>query len=454
MPIITKIDERGIVQENGSAPALIVSVPTIINSELISNEFLTQTTWCIDSVNGNDRNDGLTQSSALLTLGELTRRLAGRVYSPTVTTVVVNLYGTFPLDTLVINFCAVSQLTVSYYGQKTTVDNGTVTSYQAWSSSTDLRAQLTDSSQDFSTHVRKRIRLTSGTGSGALTWIGSTSGNTVANIGQFRTTTWPTGSDKTPSNGDSYVIETLDTSILQFEYRCSGPVRAELYDLDISTKAAYPSAGSIMRCIAASHTDSNIRVLGCAIGCVTGSDPGFRGTQQWISCGLYGPASSGLGIYLFEGSMNFKALCCFTSLHVYRDVVVTAYAMYHDGNLTHYVGTNVQEGSIYRVLSNTFDAYFGCVGGISSYDWLIRTSNGSQVIMSTSYFWGSGSNGTAVALEVENGCGFYYSSATKPKAVGATPGSDVKLAGGTPIGWSSVPAVALSPNNAAILEKS
>lgn len=80
-------------------------------------------------------------------------------------------------------------------------------------------------------------------------------------------------------------------------------------------------------------------------------------------------------------------------------------------------------------------------------------SNGSQVIYSSSYLWGASGNTVASAVEIENGCGLYYTAAQKPKATGGTPGNDIKLAGAAAVAWATIPAVATAPNNAACLEK-
>lgn len=422
-------------------------------ASLFGQSFLLQDTWYVDSVGGDDANDGLTLGTAIKTLGELTRRWSGRAYDPSVTAINIYLYGAFLLDSLVLNATVTVPTTISVYGRTTQVDVGSVTAYQAWDSANDLRATLTDATQNFTAHVRRRIRLTSGTGAGAITWIGSLGGGaTVANIGQFRTTTWPTGVKKNPAPGDAYVIEMLDTPLLEYRQECEGPVTVDLHDLSFTTTQLFGVLGGVSRCVSStSGGPAWMRSLGCSFTVAAGSDFAFMGDHFHISCGYFGPAASNLGLYFNRGYYNIKSACCFTSLHLYFSADFTLDSPMHDGNGTHWVGTAIQEGSKYRVF-DTFDAYFGCIAGPDP-NCLVRVSNMSQYIMSNAYFWGAAGNQTLVALNVANGNGAYYAPGMKPKATGATPGNDVLLADTQTFAWANIPAIAAGINNAAVLEK-
>ncbi|RPJ82450.1 MAG: hypothetical protein EHM13_08885, partial [Acidobacteria bacterium] len=139
--------------------------------------YLTQTDWAVDSTAGNDSNAG-TAASPLLTLAELARRWEGRTFSPAIATVTVQLVGTFPTEFLTLDGAIfTSSVTITVSGTMTTVDSGTVTAITAWNGAAagadGTRGNITDAAQDFTPHLLRRIRLTSGANSGSISNIAS-----------------------------------------------------------------------------------------------------------------------------------------------------------------------------------------------------------------------------------------------------------------------------------------
>jgi hypothetical protein len=403
--------------------------------------YLTQTDWGVNSSTGSDTNAG-TSAAPIKTLAELERRWNGRSFAPTVTAVTVSLTGSFQTEPLNLSaiFTSPTATIVEVTGSVTTVASGSVTAYTGFTPSTNTRAQLTDGAQNFTAHVRRRIRMTSGAANTAVTYICSLGGGiTVANVGAFRTppttSLISTGATVNPGIGDTYVVETLDTQIREYNINCPGAV-VRLKSIEVS-----PVAGTTL-CSCKSHQGGSVNLLvwGSAI-VKTATLTLAEGSCTWIASSLRGTGS----IEIRDSAAIHRNMCFFHNIQYHFGSFVQGGENVHDGNGTDNVTLVIELGA--ELSENQHRGFFGCING-GGFLSLVHMANMGQwtMITSTALFWGAAGNTSTNAVDVENGCGASY--VTKPTATGVAPGSDVVLAGGAAIAWAAVPAIAASPDNA------
>ncbi len=190
--------------------------------------YLAQFTWYANSSTGNDANDGATPATALRTLPELARRLVGKYSKSNVT---INLTGQFA-DPLTLEFLGSPGLTCVVNGETpTTIDSGSLTgAYQAYSPAANTDARLTDAAQAWAPNINARVRMTSGAASGAIAWVLAEPVATVARIGQLVNRTTGNASPN-PGIGDTYVVETLPTTMRGYHVRLGGGIKFKAFDL-------------------------------------------------------------------------------------------------------------------------------------------------------------------------------------------------------------------------------
>jgi hypothetical protein len=292
---------------------------------------------------------------------------------------------------------------------------GAIDAYTTWSSSTGVRAALTDAAADFTTKQR-RVRLTSGVSSGACAWFNSGTAN-IANVSQFDVaggSNFGTGA-VAPSVGDTYSLESCATTVSGYSVSVSGPGRLRVRDLRFVSSA-------ISRRWSARGESSAIQLglefFGCAFERV-GAYTVLAGFQQaqWASSIMIGAFSLG-------GQGTLKAQL-FAGLTFVDGGAWTTENLVFDGNGTVNVSLLVSNGAY-------FEAY-GTSAGVAHFDCI---ASGSASVR----WWGSGNTAMAKPLKVDNGSQFMY--VTKPAITGTTPGSDIELAGDAMIAWAAVPAKA------------
>lgn len=406
--------------------------------------YLTQTAWYVNSVTGNDANDA-SVGAPIKTLAELERRWNGRTFSSAVTAVTVSLAGTFPTEGLYLNAIFASPgATLVISGTMTQVDNGTITAYQDWNSAANLRGQLTDAVQDFTAHVRRRVRYTDGTAVGALTWIGSLGGGvTVANVGRPRTGGAPdslfTGAFKVPSVGNAYVIETYNTDILEYQLACSGAF-ITLKDVRVRAPAGGITAGRLSHCYTSmGNAQDRVKLFGVLFSCADATNQiTCSGGQTWLACAIEGPS-----FQCYGGFINVKGLCAFGSINVYAGTMMQRDSSMHDGNGTDSAHMLIEQSAV--VYDQTFAAFFGNTNATQTA--LVRLNNFGAWMLNTCYFWGAAGNLKTNALQVGNSSGVVYSAGTVPKATGATPGVNDAVVSNVGIAWGALPYLAPSPDN-------
>lgn len=174
-----------------------------------ASPYITQANWYVDSVSGNDANDG-SVGSPLQTLLELGRRLSNRRVIPTAVT--VNLLGSFPTQDLILTGIDLpDQGAFNINGQVTEQASGSTTSFTQINASTSTPASFNSASiSDFTPYLGMRIRWTSGAGLGATAWILKATATNVARISIPLTID---GVRKTPAAGNTFVIEDMTCTV-------------------------------------------------------------------------------------------------------------------------------------------------------------------------------------------------------------------------------------------------
>jgi len=440
MSVKTIIDHRGVVQEAtsfGEESTLTVSTPTAftrgVNATLTA---LTQDVWYVDASTGDDAGDA-SSTSPLKTLSELYRRTCNRIIASTVTTFTINLSGDFGTELLTLRMITQAPTTiVRVIGTTTSLDTGSITTWQAETATTNTRRQLTDTSQDFTAYVGKRIRMTSGARNGLVTWIASLgAGATIANIGRFNW--YQTGAD--PVSPDTYVIEDLTTKCGGYDINITGPTSATVTDWS-------PSIESVAFVNNTVFSSSRFVCTGTAVfrGCLftgtTGSLTTSGGSPYFVSC-------------CNDTIMSFE-LCTPTGYSfVHRRRVffnrsvnaVWQQSTLHDGN-----GTNASMyiGGSSFVNSVGNHGFFNNVTDGTTYTAHVVVRPGGQWHMSAAagVLWGNAGNTIANSIKIANGAGVTY--VTLPVSTSNVAGEDVVLAAAAAIAWASLPALSVSPNNA------
>lgn len=182
-------------------------------------EALAVTDWYLDGLTGDDTNDGKTLATPLKTGAELSRRLGPQAAWDHNVTIHVGVGGVPDLLS-VVGDTLVPDVHIDIIGTVTDqIDAGTIASITSMDHATPRSPTLSATNiTDWSFYVGKRLRVTSGTNAGAVTWVLKENphalGINVARTGRFyKILNGPSDttiiSAVTPSVGDSIVIETL-----------------------------------------------------------------------------------------------------------------------------------------------------------------------------------------------------------------------------------------------------
>jgi hypothetical protein len=196
-----------------------------------SDKWRKQLTWYVNPSTGNDENNGLTSGTAIKTWAEFRRRHGRRLgseasvdvyFSSTTVTenVLIDMYvGEYP-EVIII------------HGTRTLLYTGSVTGYQAWNSSAKTEPQITDSaiptSWTASGLVQQQIVLTSGTHTGAVSFVAADLGTKKARVGMFYDDAYAEGFEPTVST--TFGVYSL-TQFTGSVYIDCGPGRVWIYDV-------------------------------------------------------------------------------------------------------------------------------------------------------------------------------------------------------------------------------
>jgi hypothetical protein len=387
-------------------------------------------------VNGNDANAG-TPSAPLRTLTQLAFRWEGRLFDPALSSVNVSLLGSFTHQPLVVTGVFPGPIAVNVTGQMAVVGAGTITAWQAFvPGAPGTRSALTDAAQDFTPHVHRRVRITSGVAKGAVSRVCSLGGGpTVANVGKFYTSAGLIGTAVDPAPGDSYVVETFVSDVFAYHLVATGGQTVTLSDLVVR-----PGTGAVSLNNSTASANLTARLFGCDFDSTGATEVIATGDQTWIGCANVGDGA----FQTTECFMSMKGHCSFGTLWHALGSHAQVTNMVHDGNGLVNASLRVTDQSQVADIVG-FRAFFGVVNGVT--DALVSVGSGGDVWGSEGsvQVWGSG-NTTTYAFRVRNGGQCHYD--TKPTVFGGTPGNDVKL-GPSVLAYGAIPACNAPPDNAA-----
>ncbi len=393
--------------------------------------FMSQAAWVVDSVNGNDANEG-TALSPIRTLAELARRWSGKVLLPSIVAATIRLLGTFPGETLSLPTPTVDRgQSLGITGALTTVLSGTITTYTARNAAGNASATIL-ANVSFAGQAGRRIRLTSGGNAGATATVLADLGGNTCRVSSFASST---GSAVTPANGESFVIETYDTTVGGVSIISLGAGKVWAEDLEfaaqetfqpntfqpagfVSTGAGVDRGSAFFNRCRFSGGNTFMLVAGC----------GF--TACTVACNL----SLRLGRFYFQHGAIVAGSCA-----LFNSSLTIQAGWFSVDSSTGTPLTLTEQSSVNQIADVQF---FGCAGtnGIE-----LRESVWAQ---GASVFVYGATNTFTTALRVISGSEFLYQNT--PTIVGVT--QDVLL-GGAATAWGAIPAINAA-NNAAVVVRS
>lgn len=395
-----------------------------------SEPFMAQAAWAVDSVNGNDANQG-TALSPIRTLTELARRWAGKVLLPSIAAATITLAGTFPSEVLALSGVEVQrgQSLVVRPATLTEVASGTITTYTARNAAADTSATiLADIS--FAGLAQARIRLTSGASSGATAWIGADLGGNTCRVGAFQLN----GGAVTPANGVTFVVETYPTAVggVTIQYVGAGHVRVEDFEVrQIGTGQPQFIAGGGLGS-STTFFETGAQVYRCKL---TVGARWYYGTA-FTGCCSTAPMIVASGQYIMQGHTWFSAVTLRDNASL---TLQGPYVTFDSANISIAL-MQVLTGSV--LLYGADIEFFGCVSTVAAFALAEFASIYSSASARSVY--GSGNTFPTAAL-VRSGTGFVYT--TKPTIVGTVQDA---LVGGTARAWAAIPYIEPA-NNAMIV---
>lgn len=409
-----------------------------LNQLEVAQDFVTQSTWFVDAANGSDSNSGESESSALRTLAELTRRWNGRTFSSALSSVTVTLLGDFSAEYLTLSATFTGNTAVTIQGRMTTVYAGAITTFTAYNAGTSTRSTMTDAGvADWTTHVGRRLRVTSGAVNGAITRVLSVGGAvTIANIGQWYRSS---GSSTNPGLGVSYVIETFDSRVKGFDLRLVGDGGASLLIRDIAWDSAQASPAARSFCSSFAETTALNTIFGCDfVGNSAIVPHQLAGVMQLISCAhSIGPLNLTDGVYTQLGH------CAFAITQLFDNCAVVGSNSVHEG-----AGVRDVALALVRNQASIQDlgqrGFFSSINGTYDACVVVDEANTYSAPVAAAILWGV-TNTCSYGIRIRSLCHVLY--ATKPTVTG---GVNDTIVGGTATAYAAVPFINTT-NNAAIV---
>jgi len=298
-----------------------------------SYDITSQPTWYVDPVNGSNFNDGATPGTALATLSEFFKRMAGKSIA---TQMVVNLLGDLATEDVSVvgifsQSLAPGDSGLTIQGQRTIVATGTFTNVVAYDHTpgsiavgtvTDaaLAGQWSDSGPSGSSLIKDKIILTTGPNAGSWAWLIRDEGAKTAVVSPWwNGTTW---SEVTPVIGDGYEVVRL-TKVRQIKLYESN-FGVALLDLDllgdpvpflggVTASGGFPFFYGCRFDVAQTGWCLSIqKTKAFATGCLFGN--GIYATNSWFAC--YNCAFLGRGLRFIEDGSVFWLTGSNVSLYV------------------------------------------------------------------------------------------------------------------------------------------
>ncbi len=171
-----------------------------------------QATWFIDPVGGNDEASGIDAGHAIKTCAERIRRVGVGGIVPQATTInYLNSPSASDVEVMSKLLIGVNS-TLTLQGTRTVAATGTLTGFTAFNRAAQTKNSIQDTSIDFSTHVGRLCRITSGARLNVAWIITKDLGSHAAEISTPGTTnpaSFGSFARGTPQVGDPYEIVTI-----------------------------------------------------------------------------------------------------------------------------------------------------------------------------------------------------------------------------------------------------
>jgi hypothetical protein len=178
-----------------------------------------QATWYVDAVNGNDENNGATDSTELKTFSEFRRRVeANGVY----VNMTVYIETDLPATDLVGLYCGGDEVTIE--GVPTTAYTGTVNTFSKVAASNQI-GTLNDAVWTVADHLYKFILFTDGAAAGYGCWVLEDLGGGDARVSEIVEDVYGYAGTSTPGGGDSFVVQTLPIVTFDNPFLYTGNLR-------------------------------------------------------------------------------------------------------------------------------------------------------------------------------------------------------------------------------------
>jgi hypothetical protein len=237
--------------------------PLYVPGAVPNQPALTQSSFAV-AVTGSDNAPG-TPAQPWRTLAKLQRALQGQRLNESVDTTVAIGPGIYN-ETLCLECVIPFNRRCVITGSKTVVRNGTITAFTPMVPAIRVPAEIQDAGLVAATHVNRRFRMTSGPALGAIAWgLLATAADTMR-ISQLCNPS--DGNPLNAANGDTYVIETLDSSIGNICLSITGGGNVVIQDLDMNSASSTSTNFSLVE---AGLGSNGFTLSGC-------SDQGFA---QW-----------------------------------------------------------------------------------------------------------------------------------------------------------------------------
>lgn len=365
--------------------------------------------WFLDAAAGSDDNDGLTALTALKTTQELARRLAGLVIGQNTTVAAAaGAYGdaafTFKLP---------DSLTFVFSGAVTSSAADTITAVTAAVPATNTRGAITGTAPVWVD--KSRLRLTSGALSGAIAVVTRIIGGAQANVsrwGRFASATSTTPTIGEPAINDTYVVDTLGTSIGELMLSWQGDGEFVVKDCVVNGSAQNIPGSWIVP-----------RFMNCIFNATSGRTDFDYCEVFLLGCQALSPVSVEYSIVacrnnVFEGDVNVD----------FEGSLQMAYSHCFDGATL----TAQHSSIVYDQLLSADVQFVDILAGNC-----VTVSDGACVnaAVSTAIFWGA-NNACASAIRVGSNASFLYLAAAKPVIPG---GAVDTIIGGVNVSYAALP---------------
>lgn len=365
--------------------------------------------WFVNAAAGSDDNDGLGAGTALKTVAELGRRLAGLTIGQNVTVTL----GSGTYGNLEFTFKLPDSLTFVVSGNVTSSANDTITAVTATVPATNTRGAITGTAPVWVD--KSRLRLTSGALSGAIACVTRIIGGAQANVsrwGRFASATATTPTIGEPAINDTYVVDTLNTSIGEVLLAWQGDGEFVVKDCVVSGSAQNIPGSWIVP-----------RFMNCIFNATSGRSDFDYCEIFLLGCQALTPVSIEYSIVacrnnVFAGGVNVD----------FEGALQTAYSNCFDGATL----TAQHSSTVYNQLLSADVQFVDITNPASN---CVQVADGAVVntAVATGIFWGA-NNACAAAIRVVSASAFTYQ--VKPIIPG---GATDTIIGGVNVSYAALP---------------